>query len=187
MPGFWDGGHKIFRSTPETFPVKFLAGDVFDPTFFAPGPVITAENSVSGELPAVDLTTLTSLTPLRGTLSVIHADHFIHLFSEARQRELAYALASLLSPALGSFLFGKHAAREDSAGSGIIEFEVLGENAQRITMFCHCPASWRALWEEVFGVGKVDVQAYTEKVERKDFKKGLGDIYLNMVWSVKRL
>ena len=27
---FWDLGHKSFRTTPEIYPAKFLAGDAFD-------------------------------------------------------------------------------------------------------------------------------------------------------------
>jgi hypothetical protein len=27
---FWNFGHELFRSAPETFPVWFLAGDIFD-------------------------------------------------------------------------------------------------------------------------------------------------------------
>ena len=33
---FWDFGHELFKTTPGTSPVAFLAGDVFDPTFYHP-------------------------------------------------------------------------------------------------------------------------------------------------------
>jgi hypothetical protein len=32
---FWNSGHELFRSAPETFPVWFLADDIFDRSFLA--------------------------------------------------------------------------------------------------------------------------------------------------------
>ena len=33
---FWTLGHKLFGTTPETYPVAFLAGDILDGAFLAP-------------------------------------------------------------------------------------------------------------------------------------------------------
>ena len=58
-------------------------------------------------------------------------------------------------------------------------------------MFRHSPESWTALWEEVFGVGKVEVQAFLRDIgQQRPDAKHLVDagvkIYF-LVWSVKRL
>ncbi|THH01510.1 hypothetical protein EW026_g1203 [Hermanssonia centrifuga] len=68
-PGFWKIGHNLFKSTPETFPVPFIQGDAFDSAFLAPAPVSTS--LPDGPVPS--LSSLTSLTPLAGRISVIHA------------------------------------------------------------------------------------------------------------------
>jgi hypothetical protein len=145
---------------------------------------VTTENTTAATS-SVDLSTLTSLTPLRGKLSVIHADNFFHLFDEKHQRELAHNLGSLLSPEPGSFLFGQHVA--NATTSGVVEWEAVGENAQRLYIFGHSPQSWQALWEEVFGAGKAEVKVQMKVMERKDLKQGLGNAANVMIWSVKRL
>ena len=171
-------GHKVFRSTPESFPVKFIPGDAFDDAFLAPGPIVT---KALNDEPPVDVAALTSLTPLRGRLSAIHASSFFHLFSESQQRELAHRLASLLSPEPGSLIFGVHVARPEKG----LRVEFVRGNAAGARMFCHCPESWTALWEGVFGRGKVEVRTLLPEVPRPDAPPGV-KTYM-MVWSVKRL
>ncbi|KAJ7640565.1 hypothetical protein B0H17DRAFT_1023088 [Mycena rosella] len=78
---FWDLGHALFRSTPESFPVVFVAGDVFDPAFLAPEPPST-QNTDSDE---VDLRAITRLSALRGRLAAIHTASLFHLLGEAQQ------------------------------------------------------------------------------------------------------
>ncbi|KAI0090002.1 hypothetical protein BDY19DRAFT_1056370 [Irpex rosettiformis] len=98
--GFWDVGHMLFKSTSETFPVKFIAGDILQPSFFDP------QAKVEDSPP--DLTTLASLTPLVGHVSAIHASSFFHLFDEEHQLKLAHLVNALLSPEPGSIAFGAH-------------------------------------------------------------------------------
>ena len=74
--GFWDLGHGLFRTTPETFPTKFLAGDVFDHAHFSPVAPVP-----SGPPPVASVNTLTEL---RGHISVIHASSTFHLFDEEK-------------------------------------------------------------------------------------------------------
>ena len=74
-----------------------------------------------------------------------------HLFSEDAQYRLAQALAGLLSPEPGSMLIGVHGGR---AEKGFFLPE-----GYPYKMFCHSPDSWKALWEEIFGEGKVEVKA----------------------------
>lgn len=128
----------------------------------------------------VDLSSLTSLTPLHGKISAIHASSFFHLFGEEQQSEIAYLLGSLLSPAPGSIIFGTHAG---SAEKSLQEHKLSSD--QRVKIFSHSPESWNALWDEVFVHGKVETRAYLR--ERTDLALGGCEISNFLVWSVKRL
>ncbi|KAI0278205.1 hypothetical protein BGY98DRAFT_1096883 [Russula aff. rugulosa BPL654] len=92
-------GHKLFKTTQETYPIAFVPGDVFDPNHLEifPLKVSSAQASTrdppSGSVP--DLRSLTSLNPLRGRVFAIHASSFFHSFSEEKQLHLARALAGL--------------------------------------------------------------------------------------------
>ena len=170
-------------STPETFPVKFIPGDIFDQSFLASGPVVTGTASSESR---VDVTTLTSLTPLRGRLSAIHASSFFHLFNEEQQAELAHKLGSLLSPEPGSIIFGSHSARPEKG----LRTEVVNQSTkEHITMFSHSPESWVELWEGVFGKDKVEVEATLTEISRPDMRHitEMGIKIYFLVWSVKRL
>ncbi|THG92561.1 hypothetical protein EW026_g8377, partial [Hermanssonia centrifuga] len=179
-PGFWDVGHKLFKSTPETFPVPFIPGDAFNSVFLAPAPVSTS----LPDGPVPPLSSLTSLTPLIGRLSVIHASSFFHLFNEELQLQLAKRLGSLLSPEPGSFIFGSHAGLPEG---GLRSLNLRG-SARVVEMFCHSPESWKELWEkEVFGEGKVKVEAFLTEVQRQDLPDMIIDKRYIMVWSATRL
>ncbi len=55
-------------------------------------------------------------------------------------------------------------------------------------MFCHSPESWKELWEkEVFGEGKVKVEAFLTEVQRQDLPDMIIDKRYIMVWSATRL
>ena len=175
-------GHKVFRSTPETFPVKFIPGDIFDQTFLASGPVVTER--IPNE-PSVDISTLTSLTPLRGKLSAIHASSFFHLFNEEQQAELARKLGSLLSPEPGSIIFGAHSGRPEKG----LRTEHIRANAAALATFCHNPESFTELWEEVFGKDKVEINTFLREVTRPDVQHitDAGRRVYGLIWSVRRL
>jgi len=126
--GFWDVGHKLFRTTPENYPAKFLAGDTFDDAHLCPTAPIP-----SGPPPSV--ASVKTLTELRGHVSVIHASSFFHLFSEELQLELAKRLASLLDTRPGSIIFGSNAGTP-----------VKGQREGMLSMsFSHSPESWTEL------------------------------------------
>ena len=187
---FWDVGHKLFKSSPGSSPITFVAGDVFDPTFLALLPLPTVPPSPSestGSVPPLDLSTLTTLTPLHGRLSIIHASSFFHLFDEAGQRDLAHRLASLLSPEPGSLILGQHGATPYPN----THFETTDPSGTKHQMFCHSPESWKVLWEEVFGgggpEGKVKVEAELIRVGEDDFLKTLQQEFYFMQWSVTRI
>ncbi|KAA1474374.1 hypothetical protein DENSPDRAFT_326522 [Dentipellis sp. KUC8613] len=181
QPGFWELGHKLFNSTPESFPVPFIAGDAFNPAHLEIVPPFTLKAPPT--TPRPDLKTLTSLNPLRGHVAAIHASSFFHLFDEEQQFKLAQATAGLLSPEPGSMIFGMHGSRPTkgfriSSGSGH-------------TMFCHGPDSWRELWDgEIFEKGTVRVETKLVEVpDEADFKETIvpdGKRYW-LGWSVTRL
>lgn len=181
LQDFWDMGHKTFNSTPETFPAKFLSGDIFDSSFLAPAK--TANEVIEGEPSTLSI--LSSLSPLRGRLSAIYAYSIFHLFTEEQQEELAHRLGSLLSPEPGSIIFGAHTGlpepgiRTERIPSGVA-----------IAHFCHSPDSWVALWDKVFGKGKVEVKAHLEETSvQKGFATPPGQYkaYWYLVWTVTRI
>ncbi|KAF8150628.1 hypothetical protein B0H34DRAFT_665445 [Crassisporium funariophilum] len=184
---FWDYGHELFNSTPESFPAAFVPGDAFSPTHIAPrGPFIASDDITELKArPRPDLHGLTSLTPLQGMISAIHASSFFHLFQEDKQLELAKLVGSLLSPEPGSVIFGQHVSQ---AEKGFKSREIGTQY-----MFCHSPESWRELWEEqVFGGGgRVKVDAELITVERRDIIDGLDGMVTQKFqlinWCVTRL
>ncbi|KAJ7637600.1 hypothetical protein DFH06DRAFT_1002399 [Mycena polygramma] len=168
---FWNLGHELFRSTPESFPVVFVAGDALDPDVLALQPLLT-------EAPqsALDLRSLTSLSGLHGRLSAIHSASLFHLFSEENQLLLARKLAALLTPRPGSIIFGCHGAQPTKG-------YVPGTDGKR--MFCHSPESWRAMWDgKVFERGTVQVS--THMVNAGKILNETTDFHM-LFWSVKRL
>ncbi|KAI8983391.1 hypothetical protein BD414DRAFT_490779 [Trametes punicea] len=185
-PEFWELGHKLFKSTPETFPVPFVAGDAFDPAHLEAVPPLYSP----ADTPTPELSTLTSLNPLRGHVSAIHASAFFHLFDEDKQFQLAQALAGLLSPEPGSMLLGSHGGRPEKG------YRAETGTRQRAhgggPMFCHSPDSWTELWDgQVFKKGTVKVEAVLRETERRDLKNVSGvepgaKFYL-LDWSVVRL
>ena len=65
------------------------------------------------------------------------------------------------------------------------------EDAERFKTFCHSPESWKKLWEDIFGKGKVDVQVSLDDLEEGDdawgtFPGNTNRMY-EMKWSVIRL
>ncbi|KAI9059640.1 hypothetical protein FKP32DRAFT_1129713 [Trametes sanguinea] len=175
-PEFWRLGHKLFRSTSESFPVKFISGDIIDPAHIA---IIPPAYS-SPEGPPPDFSTLTSLNPLRGRVSIIHASSFFHLFDEEKQAHIARALGALLSPEPGSMILGMHGANSQK-GLDSITYGVDGKAT--FHLFSHSPESWTDLWDGlVFKKGTVKVEA--SLMERA----GMGDRkFLFLHWCVTRL
>lgn len=189
---YWDLGHKLFRTTPKEFPAHFLGGDAFDPDFFRTAPPLNAPPEAS----APALSSLTTLTPLHGHVSVIHVSSFFHLFSEEKQLELAHKLAGLLSPIPGSMIFGLHSGRAEKG--------LRTESAKMRTgeyMFCHSDESWKELWDGVvFKKGTVEVKASLHNVKElfdswgvdtldipDRIRQAIAGNRLFLVWSVTRL
>ncbi|KLO19232.1 hypothetical protein SCHPADRAFT_818431 [Schizopora paradoxa] len=186
-PEFWDIGHRLYRSTPESFPVRFAAGDILDPSFLSLRDVVYEDETSENSDAELSVHNLTSLTPLLGRVSFIHTAALFHLFSEEDQLLVAKRFASLLSPVPGSMIFGWHAGRvvkgfrseAKPAGPGM-----LGNN-----MFCHSPESWKEMWsQQVFRPGTVSVEAtLIEKVRDVELVVQSTATPQYLVWSVTRL
>ncbi|KAI0066443.1 hypothetical protein BV25DRAFT_1820389 [Artomyces pyxidatus] len=163
--GFWDAGNKLFRTTSETFPVPFIAGDAFDAAHLAIVPPFTLTTPPTTARP--DLKSLTSLNPLHGHVSAIHASALFHIFPEAEQLHLARAFAGLLSPEPGSMIFGQHAGLPENG------FRASGFSGQ--TRFCHSPDSWRKMWQQIFAEveAKVQVEVKLIKLEGDEVAKSV--------------
>ncbi|KAK0459013.1 uncharacterized protein EV420DRAFT_1541853 [Desarmillaria tabescens] len=166
-PEFWDLGHKLFKSTPETFPARFIPTDIFE----LKGLVKQKQPLAS----APELSKVQSFAELSGNVSVIHAASFFHLFDEEKQFELAKIMAALLSSTPGSMIFGSH------GGNPVKGVHTKTFSACTVPMFCHSPESWKALWDGgVFPEGTVKVDTFLEEIVAKDSSTNL---YF-LVWSV---
>jgi len=185
---FWEYGHQLFKSTPETFPVAFIPGDVFDPAFISlRGPFLSMTDVKETVTPP--LNTLSSLIPLQGKISAIHMSCFFHLFPEDRQLQLAKIVSSLLSPEKGSVIFGRH------VGMPVKGFRDVKHN--QVKRFCHSPESWMQMWvEDVFGGKDEDgndrVKVETELVSTvgvslEDKSLAEDEKFGHLKWSVTRL
>ncbi|KAG2142471.1 hypothetical protein DEU56DRAFT_911155 [Suillus clintonianus] len=173
----WDLGHELFKSSPDTFPAHFVGGDAFDPETLT---VATPASTQIAEVPTPDLNNLTSLNPLRGCVSAIHATAFFHLFKEDQQLYMACAFAGLLSPEPGSVILGTHIGAQEK-GSVKTVF-----NGVEVDMFAHGPESWIAMWDgEVFEKGMVKVEA---ELRRETYGTAVTEGRpFSLVWSVTRL
>jgi hypothetical protein len=189
LTGFADLGHKLFKTTQETYPIAFVPGDVFDPNHLEIVPPLASAQAPTGDSDppsgsAPDLGSLTSLNPLRGRAFAIHASAFFHLFDEEKQLHLARALAGLLSPEPGSMIFGVHIGTPEKKG-----FEPsLTRKDHRL--WCHSPESWTELWDGlVFEKGVVKVQTKLVQRERRNFQADAPQnaMITLLVWSVTRL
>jgi len=156
--------------------VTFVPGNVFDPEHLSIVPPFTANSPPVNSAP--DLRALTSLNPLRGHVSAIHASHFFHLFPEDAQLRLARALAGLLSPEPGSMIFGRHIAFPESGH--------LEDPSTRRRLFCHNPRSWSGLWDgEVLPKGTVKVLTFVTEPSKYEMYPELNPHMLT--WLVIRL
>ncbi|EGN91680.1 hypothetical protein SERLA73DRAFT_118302 [Serpula lacrymans var. lacrymans S7.3] len=181
-PEFWKLGYELFNSPHESFPVPFVAGDVLNPSHLQVVPPFYD----AVKTPVPDLKSLTSLNPLHGHVSAIHTSSFFHLFTEEQQLAIARGLASLLSPQPGSMIFGFHVGKPEK---GILDRARLSYD-----MFCHCPESWTAMWDEIFEKGTVRVDAKLQEITLDNiaFELGLSPghsapKFWVLRWSVTRL
>jgi len=175
VTGFLDLGHKLFRTTPDTYPAKFLAGDAFDDAHLSLTTPVP-----SGPPPQVS--SVNTLTELRGHVSAIFASALFQLFDEERQFELGIRLAGLLDPRPGSIIFG-------SQSGGPVKGHRLDPFGNT---FCHSAESWTQMWEEqIFKKGQVEVSTVLRELEvnaeGREVPAGEGTKFYWLSWSVERL
>lgn len=183
VPGFWELGHRLFRSSEASTEMAFLAGDILDEGFlgiFPPTPIV-GDRQVDT---TIALKSLTSLSALRGRASAIYVSAVFHLFAETAQTHLARALAGLLAAHAGATVFGWSAA-STGADAEVVQIEAGVSHAK---MWCHSPASWTALWEGILGGReRVEVSAEVQDFEGDVGMKLLdGRLPRRLVWSVRR-
>ncbi len=139
-------------------------------------------NPPSGSAP--DLRSPSSLNPLQGRVSAIHASVIFHLFGEEKQLHLARTVAGQLSPEPGSMIFGLQIGAPEKEG-----FEpstMCGDHR----MWCHSPESWTELWDGlIFEKGVVKVQTKLVHSERRNIQPDAPQNAMTtlLVWSVTRL
>ncbi|PIL34367.1 hypothetical protein GSI_03142 [Ganoderma sinense ZZ0214-1] len=176
-PGFWAMGHKLFHTDAASFPATFVPGNALADEHLQVFPILPTGSAVGTPRPV--LSSLTSLNPLHGHVSVIYLGNVFHLFSEQEQLRLARGLAGLLSPEPGSVITGWQ-ARAPQKGEKTM---VLGRDGSAITQFLHSAESWKELWDGgVFEKGTVKVEA-----ELANYKTefAAGEFYF-LRWSVTR-
>lgn len=173
-------GHRLFRSTKETFQATFVVGNALDSAHLAAAPVLTSPP----EGPPPTLASLTSLNPLRGHVAAIYVGAFFHLFTEEQQAQIVRALAGLLSPVPGSMIVGMHSGAESQKGTQTA-VRGIGEGGL-ITQFKHSPETWTELWDgDAFEKGAVKVET---AVRKRVTTVGTTTVeHVGLVWSVTRL
>ncbi|EJF56627.1 hypothetical protein DICSQDRAFT_157852 [Dichomitus squalens LYAD-421 SS1] len=146
-PQMWNVGHELFRSTPDTFPVPFVQGDILDPAYLAVAPILpTSSTPILDPLPP--LSEVKTLNELHGRLSAMFASAFFHLFEFDGQEQVARKLAGLLSPLPGSMIFGSHTTMAEKG-----RWEIGDAKSD-----CHSPETWTELWEGIFAEAGVKVE-----------------------------
>ncbi|GJJ13730.1 hypothetical protein Clacol_007986 [Clathrus columnatus] len=168
LAGFFNVGHKLYKTTPESYPLAFFEGDIFNTDFaFAETTTTTIPK----------LSTLTNLGQLKGKISVIHGSAFFHLFEDAKQKELAKILAQLLSPEPGSIILGSQGGSKT-------------RTAAAPTMFS--PSTWKDVWigeDGPFRPDEVEVHAYARPPTEDEIRATTqqhDDEYFWLTWSVIR-
>jgi hypothetical protein len=137
--GYWDISHSLFRSTPSSLPVKFIAGGIFASDFFDP------LEPIASEIPEIG--SLIHLTPLRRQASGIEFANIFHLFTKAQQDDLAQRIAAFIQPEQGSIIFGGNVG---ASTPGIY----VGDR------WFHSPESPKALQTQVLGKDRAGYLAW---------------------------
>ncbi|KZW00939.1 hypothetical protein EXIGLDRAFT_603603 [Exidia glandulosa HHB12029] len=174
-PEFWDVGHRLFRSTPQSCPIQFIPGDLFSDAFLS--------SSAPPSPPPEGR--LVNPKSLHGAFSAIHVAAFFHLFPLDKQREAASRIITLLAREPGSIIFGSNIG-SDIAGQRLGQLPHL-----------HNEQSWREMWASC-GESDLEVSAELksidgylgEGVRRRGTASDVGENAVVsmkwLVWSVRR-
>lgn len=147
---FIELGYELFKDKA-TLKSEFIAADIFD------------ANS--------------ALRDLEGSVDIIGASSFFHLFNWEDQKKIALRVVGLLKSRKGSLIVGRQ-----------IGDEVAGEKVRRSgsgSRYRHNADSWRRLWEEV---GNETGTVFEVEVATRPTKATFQDIgSIGMEFSVRRL
>ena len=129
---FFEVGYNLFRDR-DTFRATFLAADLF----------------ASGDTP---------FSRLRGSMDVVWAGNFLHLFLREKQRQALISMLAMLNSSPGAIMAGRFMGH---AVPGEYHYGFRGKMA---SMYRHDQNSFRELCEEVFrdveGRWNIDVQSH---------------------------
>ena len=162
--------------------IRFIQGDILDSSYLTPVAPLPTRDYELESVP--DLGSISVLNELQHNFSAIHLSAVFHLFPESAQVHLAKALAGLLAPHSGACIFGWAVA---STGPDA-ELVRVQSGVSHSRLWVYSPASWRQLWEEVFGEIRIKVRA-----EIRDFENDVGVLLENgekprmLVWSITRV
>ena len=154
-PEFFDIGYELFLDR-EKCKSTFIAANIFEP---------------SPELEA-----------LNGTISVVYAGAFFHLFDRPQQLQLAKRIAALVTAQPGSMVLGRQVG---NVNPGLYE-HATNENGK---MFRHNEQSWKELWEEAGNETGTKWDVWAElRMTRRYAKLGLNqDGARQMHFCVRRI
>lgn len=111
---FFDLGYDLFRDR-ETLRAHFLKADIFEAQ--------------------------SALNELKGSVDIIHAAAFLHLFDWDQQLAVLRAVVKLLKPVKGSLMLGRQVGNVEGK-------ETMGGMTNR-RLFRHNEESWRKLWSQI--------------------------------------
>ncbi|KAL6299382.1 hypothetical protein BKA93DRAFT_595333 [Sparassis latifolia] len=167
---FIDGGYKLYQDAA-TCPIHFFTSDIFSvPVSFdarSPG--------------SADISTVTELVQLQGTVTHIYTGALFHLFDETTQYAIALRVAALLKREPGAIVFGRHSGLEHE---GMID-DHLGR-----TRYGHSTTSWPLLWKKVFAEAAefAETRLVTEvKREEHPYSLSRQRGQHMLIWSVRIL
>ena len=117
VPDFWDLGYELFCDR-NSIQARFLPADIFDPA--------------------------SQLKELDGSMDIILATHFFHLFSYEQQVEAAKRMIKLCTPEamIVGFHIGTTVAKETPAGS-------TKGSASTSSKYYHNEESFKNFWQQV--------------------------------------
>lgn len=101
------------------------------------------------------------LAELSGSIDVVHASSFFHLFGLPKQRHIALTIAKLVRPLPGSLVLGLQIA---AAG----EAENIPVFSEEEPTYCHSLATMQALWDDTVQEAGLEEHALVWKVGLKE-------------------
>ncbi|KAF2239274.1 hypothetical protein EV356DRAFT_502283 [Viridothelium virens] len=114
-PDFIELGYELFLDKHK-FGATFVLADVFDPN--------------------------SDLKQLDGTIDIIHAASFFHLFDRDTQIKLAKRVIALLKPQKDSLLFGRQVGKVEAG-------ETPANSQPGRLLFRHNVETWAELWKQI--------------------------------------